>query len=369
MIVSLITAPVFAGKLEQKYQKIQKQIKERKKKIIKARKSEISFTRKIQQTNKRLYSIRKELKRQRRKVNRMSGRVALVKKEFGEFKKKIEKQRSYLKRKLLSMQRYGNDSSGILIALVASKSFSQMVRNMHYLRKIAEYDYNRIEIYKKNLILLHKKKISLDSLYLKLKTEEKKLQKDRDRLIAEKKQKERIFASIQGRRKLYEKMFRELTEASNKIRRMLRQKRSRTYKLTRFALSKGKLPWPIMGGRVTKRFGSYKDHEYKIPVFRRGIYIRVPEGTVARAVYSGRVVYADWFKGYGKVMIINHGSGYHSVYANLSEIFFRPGDTVKRGQAIGKVGKSGTVSFPALYFEIRYRGKPLNPRQWLARNR
>jgi septal ring factor EnvC (AmiA/AmiB activator) len=106
---------------------------------------------------------------------------------------------------------------------------------------------------------------------------------------------------------------------------------------------------------------------FKTPVFRRGIYIKADEGVITKAIYTGKVVYADWFKGYGKVIIINHGSGYHSVYANLSELFLRPGDIVKRRQALGKVGQSGTIRDPALYFEIRYKGKPLNPLQWLAK--
>ena len=87
----------------------------------------------------------------------------------------------------------------------------------------------------------------------------------------------------------------------------------------------------------------------------------------AKAIYTGKVVYADWFKGYGKVIIVNHGGGYHSVYANLDEIYLKPGDIVKRHQAIGKIGNSGTINAPALYFEIRYKGKPLNPLQWLAK--
>jgi septal ring factor EnvC (AmiA/AmiB activator) len=79
------------------------------------------------------------------------------------------------------------------------------------------------------------------------------------------------------------------------------------------------------------------------------------------------VVYADWFKGYGQLVIVNHGQGYHSLYGNLSEIFLKAGDIIERDTKIGRVGTSGMLDRPSLYFEVRYKGRPLNPSQWLAR--
>ena len=79
------------------------------------------------------------------------------------------------------------------------------------------------------------------------------------------------------------------------------------------------------------------------------------------------MVFADWFKGYGNLLIINHGEGYHTLYANLSEIFFKVGDIIKVHDTVGKVGESGILNAPSLYFEIRYKGKPLDPVQWLKK--
>ena len=79
------------------------------------------------------------------------------------------------------------------------------------------------------------------------------------------------------------------------------------------------------------------------------------------------MVFAEWFKGYGKMVIVNHGGGYHTLYASLSEIFTKVGDIIKRKQTIGRVGRSGIMNSPGLYFELRYKGKPLDPLQWLQR--
>jgi len=81
------------------------------------------------------------------------------------------------------------------------------------------------------------------------------------------------------------------------------------------------------------------------------------------------VIFAEWFKGFGQLIIINHGSGYHTLYGNLAEIFSKVGDIIRENQVIGKVGTSGVISGPGMYFEIRYKGKPLDPAQWLKKRK
>lgn len=368
LVTSLLVVPAVGDDLDKKYRDVQRKIQEQKKRIERAKEEEASFIRQIQDVNQSLDIIQKALSIQKEKVKRTKDRIVVVKKDINGFKKMLEKQRSYLKRKLSSVQRYGNDTTSVITVLISSSDFSQMVRNMHYLQKIAEYDFRQIEAYKQNLLKLEVKKNKLNDLYVQYKAEEKELREGEDALKEEKKHKEILLASIRDQKEGYRKMLRELTDASNSIRRMLEEARTDTLKLTRFALLKGKLPWPISGGTIARRYGSYEDPEFKTPVFRRGVYIRADEGDITKAIYTGKVVYADWFKGYGKVIIINHGSGYHSVYANLGDLFLKPGDIVKKNQSIGKVGQSGTISDTALYFEIRYKGKPLNPLQWLARN-
>jgi septal ring factor EnvC (AmiA/AmiB activator) len=77
------------------------------------------------------------------------------------------------------------------------------------------------------------------------------------------------------------------------------------------------------------------------------------------------VIYADWFKGYGHLIILDHGGGYFTLYAHASEIQARLGDSVSRGQVIGKVGDTGSLEGAQLYFELRHKGKPQDPLAWL----
>ncbi|UCG78421.1 MAG: peptidoglycan DD-metalloendopeptidase family protein [Nitrospirota bacterium] len=368
LIISVILIiPASAEDLEKKYRDIQNQIKEQKIKLKKIKEKESSFIAQIDIANRSLELNKKALSIQKQKLSNTRGRINVVKNDIASFNKLLDKQRSYLRRKLSSVQRYGNEAANTLAVIASSNSFSQMVRNMHFLKKIAEYDFAQIQEYKENLIKLDEKKKDLNTLYSAQKEEEKELKLREQELKAEKNRKEYLLAAVRKQKEGYRKMLKELTDASNSVRKMLEEKNANTYKLTRFALLKGKLPWPITNGIVAKKYGQYEDPEFKTPVFRRGVYIKAQEGAPAKAIYTGKVVYADWFKGYGKVIIINHGGGYHSVYANLNEIYFKAGDIVKRQQPIGEVGQSGTISAPALYFEIRFKGKPLNPNQWLDR--
>jgi septal ring factor EnvC (AmiA/AmiB activator) len=164
----------------------------------------------------------------------------------------------------------------------------------------------------------------------------------------------------------HERLFRELQEASKRLLDMIRKLEEReTYEGKGFPALKGSLSWPV-NGKVAVPYGSQKDPKFNTPVFRNGVYIKTDDDAV-KAVYGGKVVFADWFKGYGNLVIINHGEGYHTLYGNLSETFLKVGDIIKGKDFIGKAGESGILNAPSLYFEVRYKGKPLDPMQWLKR--
>ncbi|KAB8182140.1 peptidoglycan DD-metalloendopeptidase family protein, partial [Lysobacter maris] len=90
-------------------------------------------------------------------------------------------------------------------------------------------------------------------------------------------------------------------------------------------------------------------------------------GTAVKAVADGQVVYAEWMTGYGLLLIIDHGNGYMSLYAHNDALLKDAGDSVKRGDAVASVGSSGGHGRPALYFELRRNGQPVNPNVWLRR--
>ena len=131
-----------------------------------------------------------------------------------------------------------------------------------------------------------------------------------------------------------------------------------------FGSYKGLLKPPVKG-KIVSLFGKFKNTRYQVLNFRSGIEIQTERGEPIQAVYTGKVLFADWFKGYGNMIIIDHGDNYYTVYAHIQEAFKSSGDSAETGEVIATVGDTGSISGPKLYFEVRHHGKPLDPMQWI----
>ncbi len=128
-----------------------------------------------------------------------------------------------------------------------------------------------------------------------------------------------------------------------------------------FSSFKGQLPWPVKG-RLTHKFGSARAESAESTW--DGVLIDASEGTEIRAITSGKVVFSDWLRGYGLLIIIDHGKSYMSLYAFNQSLYRQVGDWVDAGEVIASVGQSGGRSHSGLYFGIRSKGKPVDPLEW-----
>jgi murein hydrolase activator len=129
---------------------------------------------------------------------------------------------------------------------------------------------------------------------------------------------------------------------------------------------RGRLEWPVTG-RVIAPFGKYKHPEFAAEVNRKGIDFDAAMGQNVQAVERGRIVYADQFSGYGRMVIVDHGERYYSIYGHLSEILKKTGEEVRRGEALGRVGDSDSIDGTKLYFELRKDGRSLDPLPWFQK--
>lgn len=127
-----------------------------------------------------------------------------------------------------------------------------------------------------------------------------------------------------------------------------------------FDKARGKLAWPV-GGPLIARFGTARGDSRSL---WDGVLIQAPEGTQVKAIHPGRVVFADWLRGTGMLIIIDHGSGYLTLYGHNQSLLSSAGDTVKAGQVIATVGNTGGQAQSALYFAIRKQGKATDPSLW-----
>ena len=130
-----------------------------------------------------------------------------------------------------------------------------------------------------------------------------------------------------------------------------------------FEQLKGKLTLPVMG-EVVNKFGSARPDS---TVLWRGLLLRAASGQPVKSVAAGRVVFADWLRGFGNLLIIDHGKGYMSLYGNNETLYKQVGDILRGGDTVAAVGNSGGNENSGVYFELRHRGVPLDPINWIAR--
>ncbi len=129
-----------------------------------------------------------------------------------------------------------------------------------------------------------------------------------------------------------------------------------------FGALKGKLKWPAPG-RLTSRFGSRRGNS---GLTWQGVMITAPEGTRVRAIAQGRVAFADWMRGFGLLLIVDHGDGYMSLYGHNQALYKEVGEWVDTGEMVATLGASGGQNRPGLYFELRHQGRPINPVRWCS---
>lgn len=130
--------------------------------------------------------------------------------------------------------------------------------------------------------------------------------------------------------------------------------------LTPFSEEQGRLPWPVVGS-VLHNFGeSYSDDN----LHRQGVVLAAEVGSPVRAIHQGRVVFSDWLRGSGMLVVVDHGDGYLSLYAHNETLVKNTGDWVNRGEALATAGTNGGTAQPGIYFEIRRHGEALDPAAW-----
>jgi septal ring factor EnvC (AmiA/AmiB activator) len=355
-----------ASSPQSEYKNIQKEIRSQKEKIEQVKKRESSILTEIEETNKQMRTVEDDLRKYKIRLMNTEGRISQVEQQISVSKSAIDKHRQWMKRKLRTIYKYGRNSDAVLL-LLGSRDIPQLIRTGKNLEYITAHEMKRVSTYQENLRGLQEKENQLMLLKKELTKNRSKVLAEEASLSGKKKNKEVLLASVKKEKSSYTKMLREMEESAKRLREIINKSDTDERVTGRgFARLKGRLPWPVEG-KVAIPFGSQKDPQFNTPVFRSGAFIESPSDSMAKAIHEGKVVFAEWFKGYGQLIIINHGEGYHSLYGSLSEIFTKVGDIIKDKQIIGRVGNSGLVNLPGLYFELRYKGKPLNPIQWLQR--
>ncbi len=211
---------------------------------------------------------------------------------------------------------------------------------------------------------LETKRIETNQLLQKAREKQQELE------IQEKKSRALIF-EIDQNIKTHQLAIAEKRERAEQLQELMKKildaKISLPFPLTPLDERKGQLPWPIPARRIVSRFGLVRHPRYNTSVMNNGIEIAPQSSMVVKSIHPGIVRYADYHEGYGRLIIIDHGMTYYTLYGHCSELYVTRGDAVQSGDPIALVGDIGSLQGTTLYFEIRHRLEALNPLQWLKR--
>ena len=269
-----------------------------------------------------------------------------------------------LQRRLRALYRL---PSGARIALLGSiENLGDYLWTSRILRAVARHDRRLHDAYTERVTELKHLEATLERREGELEALREHLETERSDLARRRSERLELLAAVTTDRELRARAREERTHA----RRMLAAMVARLEPLGplhhAFEKNRGRLPWPT-AGTIRRRFGVAVDPETKSRTLSEGITLEATLGTKVQAVAPGRVVFADWLVGYGRVVILDHGGGYHTVMAHLDTVTVRVGDLVEAGTAIGTVGETGSLEGPGLYFEIRANGEAVDPAPWLRR--
>lgn len=352
--------------------KLNSEIKKKKKKQSEAKKKERSILSALERIDRRSRLYRKEARlleaeigEKEKEGERLSAKIVTLKEE-------IEKSRHLIAKRLRTL--YKEKQSGGLKILFTSKDYPDLLRTLFYLNTAAKKEGEILSKFKTNHAELSKKKERLQTLKDRLLTDRSDLAEKLSKSRGERRKKKRFLSRVKRERSLYKKAISEMTGASQRVRslitRLQKEKKAQASasvkSSVKFSRARGRLTWPNEG-RIVSRYGRQKHPKFDTMINKKGIELSPGKGNAVRNIFDGTVVYADWFRGYGMMIMIDHGENYYSLYAHLEKLLVGIGDRVKTRRVIGQIGGTGLSQGSKLYFEIRHKGKPINPVRWLKK--
>lgn len=302
-----------------------------------------------------LREIRITLKQTNREMDETLGKIRAL-------EQSIARTRPVLAARSRALYKLGRLS--YLRLLLSVEHPSDMFRGYRFVTALARRDRERIAGFRSDLASLSSLKADLAHRTQQALALRASLQQTRRRLDAERKRKTELLTSIVEKKELNAAYLKELRQAEDKLEKLLQglAEGEVTVPLTAF---KGSLPWPVPG-KVTVPFGRRRHPRFDTYTIQNGIEIDAPPDSPVRAVHEGTVVFAERFRGYGLMVILDHGGKHYSLYAHLAETLVHPGQRVATGDVLGTVGDFGPDD-RGLYFELRFQGRPLDPEEWLKK--
>ena len=345
------------------------QIKQIEKDLFKQQGALVSIDIKEKSILEEIEKLEKEAIIHKRSLKKLSKQIKEISLDIQSGQKRIQRlndsshaAKAYLKKRLVAFYKFGR--SGYICLLASAANLQEFQKTVRYMRIIMEQDRRALD-----MLDSQRKQVENELGRLKesmAKVEELKTMKNSKMALLETFIERKIFLLMKTHREkeFHAKAVEELKEATSALSEtMMHLETEEKEKLLpqRFAQMRGKLPFPL-NGKILKDLKKFGFNPF---MHRKGVYITSSPGEAVRSVLPGRVDYSGWYKGYGQLLIIDHGCHYFTVFSHLDEIIKQKGEKVSEGEVVGVVGDLGWQVGSGVYFEIRKTGNHLDPKQWL----
>lgn len=318
-----------------------------------------------------LESIDKKLGLQKIRLQVMEERLILQKellitktRDLKNARKKKEETTRHLEERLRAFYLMGE--TGILNVTFSSRTLPELMLFNDSFQRLLDYDKSLLKRYRETITQLelatksHAEESALLAEYIDNAT---KVKAELDQTRHEK---AKLLSRVKSEKGLYEKALEEMQKAEFALRRSITEmQKKRTYLLEGFELKKGDLPPPV-NGRIVSRFGTPLSDNKDSPVASSGLTIDVKDGSYIYSIFAGRVIFAGYQRGYGNMVIIDHGMSYYSITSRMESILVKKGDIIDEKAVIGRAGDIATLFEKGLYFEIRHGTDPVDPLAWIS---
>ncbi len=298
----------------------------------------------------------------KQRIHKNEQRIGVLSTQLRAAQDDLQTKKEILRRRVTEMYKAGGFSH--LELLFTADSISDFLNRSVFFQRVLTQDVGLITEIDRQFRQVRSAKVELEGATDEVRQLGRLIAAKRAEIQEQAEQKKQIFQLVQSKRKEYEKRVEALERASLELEHLIRKLTATQRDDAAVMHSTGRFMWPATG-RLTSRFGYRRHPLWGGTRFHHGLDIAAPFGTRIVASDGGEVILSGWWNGYGKAVVIRHVRGKTTVYGHMSRIFVKMGDGVQKGQLIGLVGSTGFSTGPHLHFEIRLRGKPVNPLTFL----
>jgi septal ring factor EnvC (AmiA/AmiB activator) len=364
LLLVAITAASDIDESRRKLEEVQKRIAQTAKNLVAKQTAEHSLAEDLQTVETEISRLGTQLARQKRRLAAMETEIADREEAAASARRAAAASEADVRRRLAALYKAGE--TGLVKILFSPSSPAQMAQDYDFLGRVVRRDRELLATYRQQLdelqtvlarltILRREQQAGVAALAENQKTARQALRLKEELLVQVRRDRQSLAAALA-----------ELREKAGRLAglvKKLESEKPREYseKTGFFASRKGRLPWPVEG-IVRIGFGAGRHPELGTMYDSHGIEIAAAGENPIRAIGPGRVLFANWFKGYGNLLIIDHGDSYYSLYAQASRLSKKVGDLLAGGDILGYSGLEGSKG---IYFEIRRGGTPLDPLAWL----